>query len=182
METPGAHRSVLGERGTGVVDPLLYGGSMPLVVGIVDERLRDLITVGHQALQHHGQIYVRDRPLAEKMVVTSVEPLKCRGKQLLSGFNRLRRERGSAGTAEHDECRPLLANRHEVTAHPRLNLARSRPVAQVRGIKTCAGKGLVNVLADRGGFRQSKVVVYERRAPPGDRGRREGALPLGVRE
>jgi hypothetical protein len=27
---------------------------MPLVVDIVDETLRDRITVGHQALQHHG--------------------------------------------------------------------------------------------------------------------------------
>ena len=57
--------SVLGERGTGVVDPLLYAGSTPLMIGVVGETRRHRITVGHQALQHHGQIYVRDRPLAE---------------------------------------------------------------------------------------------------------------------
>src|SRR5258707_2350124 len=100
----------------------------------------------------------------------------------MSGFDRLRREGRSSGAAEYDERRPLLANRHEIAAHPRLNLARSCPVAQSRRIKLCPCKALVDVLADRGRLRQGKVIVYERRDPPGDRRRGEGAFLLSVGE
>src|ERR1700674_5979117 len=100
----------------------------------------------------------------------------------MSGFNALRRKRGPAGAAEHDECRPLVANRHKIAAHPRLNLAGSGSVVQVRGIKTCACEGLVDVLADRRGFRQREIVMHERRHPPGDRSRGEAAFLLCVCE
>jgi hypothetical protein len=44
-----------------VVDPVLNAGPEPLMVGIVDESLRHRVAVRYQALQHHGQIDVRDR-------------------------------------------------------------------------------------------------------------------------
>ena len=48
--------SILGEGRAGVVDPLLNAGPEPLMVGIVDEPLRNAIAVRHQTLQHHGEI------------------------------------------------------------------------------------------------------------------------------
>src|SRR5258707_1358236 len=100
----------------------------------------------------------------------------------MGGVDRLRREGGSSGAAEYDECRPLFANRHEIAAHPRLYLARSCPVAQSYRIKLCPFKALVEVLADRGRFRQGKVIVYERRDPPGDRRCGVSAFLLSVGE
>jgi hypothetical protein len=38
---------------------------MPLVVGIVDESVGDLITVRDEALKHHCQIHIRNAPLAK---------------------------------------------------------------------------------------------------------------------
>jgi hypothetical protein len=58
-------QSVLGEGRSRMADPLLYGRSAPLMVGIVDEFPRYRIAVRHQALQHHGQVHVRNRPIAE---------------------------------------------------------------------------------------------------------------------
>jgi hypothetical protein len=58
-------QSVLYETGTLVADPLLHTGSVPLRVGVVDQRLRYRIAVRDEALQHHGEIHIGDRPVAE---------------------------------------------------------------------------------------------------------------------
>ena len=43
-----------------MVDPVLYAGPKPLMVGIVHQSLRYGIAVREQPLQHHGQIDIRD--------------------------------------------------------------------------------------------------------------------------
>jgi hypothetical protein len=58
-------QSVLHETGTLVVDPLLYAGSTPLQVGVVDQQLWYRIAMRDQPLQHHGKIHISDRPLPE---------------------------------------------------------------------------------------------------------------------
>jgi hypothetical protein len=65
VEHEPCRQSVLHEPRTFVVDPLLYAGSTPLQVGVVDQRLWYRIAMRDQPLQHHGKIHISDRPLRE---------------------------------------------------------------------------------------------------------------------
>ena len=56
-----------------MVNPLLDGWATPLVSGVVDQSLRHRVAKHDQALQHHGEIDVGDRPGAEEVVGAALE-------------------------------------------------------------------------------------------------------------
>ena len=59
----------------------------PLQRGVVDESLRDRIAEHDQSLQHHREIDIRDRPVAEEMVGAPVEQRQRRRAQLVGGLS-----------------------------------------------------------------------------------------------
>jgi hypothetical protein len=66
-------RSVSDEWGPFLVDPLHHRWATPLVSGVVDESLWYGVAKHDQALQHHGQIDIRDGPIAEEVVGAALE-------------------------------------------------------------------------------------------------------------
>ena len=60
--------SVFDQRGPRATDPVLQRRTAPLQRRIVDESLRNRVAEHDQALQHHREIDIRDRPVAEEIV------------------------------------------------------------------------------------------------------------------
>ena len=56
-----------------LVYPLLHRWATPLVSGVVYQLLRHRVAEYDQALQHHREIDIGDRPVAEEVVGAAVE-------------------------------------------------------------------------------------------------------------
>ena len=110
-------------------------------------------------MQHHGKIDIRDRPGAEEVVGAAAEQGESRREQSVGGLTGALRQFWPFGVAEDDKRRALVANRHEIAAHPGLNLACPRSIARVRREEAHAGKDLVEVFADGRRFRQCESVM-----------------------
>src|ERR1700675_2570487 len=82
--------SIFYEAGSRLVDPTLNRWATPLQRGVVNESLRHWIPVRDQALQHHGEIHIGDRPCTEQIVRTALEQPKSRCEWFSGGFARLR--------------------------------------------------------------------------------------------
>ena len=71
--------SVSNQRGALFENPLLNRWASPLVSGVVNESLWHGVSKYDQALQHHCEVEISDRPGTEKVVGTTIKQVECCG-------------------------------------------------------------------------------------------------------
>ena len=145
------------------LDPALHGRPLPLMPRVIGEMFRHVVAVQHEAVEHQREVEIGDTPFIEQRLCAWREPCIASREELVGRLARDGGERPASRAVEHDFRRALAANRHQVAAQPRLNLARPRALFSIHRVKRRAVESVVDVLSDRRRLGHRKRAVNQRR-------------------